>query len=145
MNRSLRLSIILLRIAMGGLLFYSGLTKVFDAALSLPKPLISAFLPDLYFWLGAPDRLSSVNTLYEWALVVVGFLLLIGLLTRTASIAAMVLVLFSYLPSLPSSAHFALNENLIYILVLLTLMTARAGQFMGMDKYFKFSFLNHKK
>lgn len=144
MTRAVRLSIILLRLAMGALLFYSGLTRVFDSSTSLPQPLVSAFLPELYHWLGDPGRLSMVNAVYEWVMLLVGLLLLLGLMTRLASFLAIILALFSYLPSLPNSPRFALNESLIYILVYILLITSKAGLYLGMDKYVTFSLFHRK-
>lgn len=143
MTRAQRLVLVLLRLALGGIFLYSGLTGILSNSLAIPHPLVSALLPDFYHWVGSPARLMLVNTIYEWSLLVVGLLILTGFLTYFASIAGIILILFTYLPTFSGSLEHALNADLIYILVFVLLIVSRAGSVFGLDRYFRFVFLRH--
>lgn len=84
----------------------------------------------------------------RYGLVAVGVCLLIGLLTRTASVGGAMLLLMFYLamPPLPgwpdnprAEGHYlVINKNIIEMLALLALATTRSGRWAGLDGLLQF-------
>jgi len=142
---ALRFIVFLLRVTLGLSFFYLGFTSLFNPQLGLV--LQGRSVSGLYNWLGGLGATTSVPWLHpaaQWAFLVIGACLVLGLLTRLASLAAIVLLLASYLPglninySISSVAQF-INDELIIVICLLLLIAAKAGQYLGFDAFFHFS------
>ena len=79
-----------------------------------------------------------------WGLTVVGLLLILGLFTRLASVAGMMLVLLFYLAAppwigyfyaLPSEGSYLIvNKNLVELCALLVILMTGSGRFAGLDR-----------
>ncbi len=142
---ALRFIILMLRVSLGLSFFYLGFTSLFNHQLGLV--LKGRSVPGLYNWLGSLGAAASITWLHpfaEWAFLAIGALLVLGFLTRIASLAAIVLLLASYLPGLNiyySLSRIAqlINDELIIIICLLLLIAAKAGQYIGFDAFFHFS------
>jgi len=147
-SHSLRLSIFFLRIALGLNFVYLGWTALFDHPLG--TDLSGHAMNPLYGWLATPAGVSGgasasfawLPQIAAWAFLVVGILLILGLFTRLASLIAIVLVLASYLPTI-SFASFnvaqLVNDELILFFCLLILIFGRAGHYLGVDKFLRWS------
>lgn len=142
---ALRFIILLLRISLGLSFFYLGFTSLFNSQLGLV--LQERSVPGLYNWLGSLSAATSMTWLHpfaQWAFLVIGAFLILGLLTRISSFAAIILLLASYLPgltmnySLSNIAPF-INDELIIIICLFLLIAAKAGRYIGLDAFFHFS------
>lgn len=142
----LRIVILLLRVVLGLTFFYLGFTSLFNPQLGLV--LQGRSVPGLYAWVNGLIGTVNAPWLYpvaQWAFLAIGALLVLGLFTRLASLAAIVLLLASYLPGLSMSytissiAQF-INDELIIILCLLVLIASKAGRYIGFDSFFHFSF-----
>jgi uncharacterized membrane protein YphA (DoxX/SURF4 family) len=136
MNHSLRLSILLLRLALGLSFFYLGWTVLFDRALA--GSLGSRSLPGLSGWLAAaPSPIASIpSSVFAWVMLVVGVLIVVGFLTRIASFAAIAIVLASLLPSINFTAFNPtqlVNDEVIVLFALLVLIFGKAGHYLGVD------------
>jgi uncharacterized membrane protein YphA (DoxX/SURF4 family) len=104
---SLRVIILLLRIALGLLFLY----KVPFNALQTPT---------------------------QWAFVIIGGCLVIGLLVRLGSIVAIALILLNYLPSINySTLNIAqyVNNDAVLVICLLILIVSNAGNYIGLDSF----------
>ncbi len=133
---SLRLVIFFLRLALGLNFFYLGFTSIFNTALE--KQLRTRSLANLYDWLNGLAGVSSSHVFFEWAFLIVGACLILGLLTRFISIAGIALVLMSLLPGLSSSALTTsdfVNDGVIVIFCLLVIVFSDAGAYLGLDKF----------
>ena len=131
--------LILLRIAMGWLMFYAGITKVLDPAWTSVGYLRGAktFAP-LYQWLALPSNIGWVDALNTWGLVLLGVSLLLGIGVRFSSTLGAVLMLLYYFPVLafPRVGHgYIVDEHIIYAIVLLFFAAARAGRTFGLDRW----------
>lgn len=115
----LRLTIFFLRLAVGVDFFAAGWNILFGHLL--------------------PTDLTSHVVWIEWALLVIGALLFVGLATRFVSIVAIAIVLANYWPT--TATHI---EMIIVIICLAILCLAKAGSYLGLDAFFHFS-LRHKK
>lgn len=84
---------------------------------------------------------NKLETPIEWAFFVIGILLVIGLLTRIASIVALALLIWQYLPTINYAvlnvSHFV-NSQVILMLCLLVLIFSNAGKYIGLDAFLHF-------
>lgn len=89
------------------------------------------------------SQLQWADTLVKYGLVIAGFCLLAGLLTRPAALLAAFLLLMFYLamPPIPgwpenprAEGHYIwINKNIIEMLALLTLAMVPSGRWLGLD------------
>ncbi|MEK7582743.1 MAG: DoxX family membrane protein [Patescibacteria group bacterium] len=138
MNKSLRYSLVLLRISLGWLFFYAGITKVFDSSWSAAGYLQSAkTFSGVYQWLASASNIGWINFVNEWSLVLIGAALIVGFRTRIAALLGAGLMLLYYFPILdfPYVGEHSLlvDEHIIYIFSLLILARMRAGEYWGLD------------
>ncbi|MEK7589070.1 MAG: DoxX family membrane protein [Patescibacteria group bacterium] len=138
MNKSLRYSLVLLRISLGWLFFYAGITKVFDSSWSAAGYLQSAkTFSGVYQWLASASNIGWINFVNEWSLVLIGAALIVGFRTRIAALLGAGLMLLYYFPILdfPYVGEHSLlvDEHIIYIFSLLILTRMRAGEYWGLD------------
>jgi uncharacterized membrane protein YphA (DoxX/SURF4 family) len=104
-----------------------------------PTPLNRLPVTYLLDW----SMLTWVDIVVMIGLVVVGILLILGLLTRTACVGGALLLLMFFLPMPPlpglppnplAKGHYLyINENIIEMLALLALATTRSGRWVGLD------------
>ena len=139
MTQFQKISIFLLRIIMGWLFLYAGVTKIIDPAWSAAGYLKGAktFIA-FYHWLLSPDILPTVNVLNEWGLTLIGLALLVGIFARISAISGTVLMLLYYFSVLdfpyPNPHSYLVDEHIIYALALLLLAILNAGRVWGLDK-----------
>lgn len=137
-NTVRNITLTLLRLSLGGLYLYAGLSKLADPAWSAAGYLRSAkSFAAFYAWLASPGLLSAVNFVNEWGLTLLGGSLLLGLLVRLSAVAGAALMLLYYLPGLSFpyvGAHgFIVDEHIVYAAALLSLAAASAGRVWGLD------------
>jgi thiosulfate dehydrogenase [quinone] large subunit len=136
---SLRVTVFLLRLALGLNFFFLGFSALFDSTLG--GQIRARSFGNIYSWLAAPIAQGAwIQPVAQWAFVVIGVLLVLGLLTRLASIAGIVLVLLSYLPTLSYTAlNFSqfINDEVIVVICLLILIFASAGKYLGLDSFIR--------
>ncbi len=131
----------LLRVSMGWLLFYAGITKVLNPQWSAGGYLQNAkTFSGFYQWLATPEMLPFTNFLNEWGLTLLGVALLIGAFVRWAGILGAVLMLLYYFPifEFPYAGEhsYIVDDHIIYALVLLLLAFSGAGKILGLGKKF---------
>ena len=140
MTQTQKISLFLLRIGMGWLMFYAGITKVLNPAWSAQGYLKGAkTFPGFYQWLLQPDVLPIINFINEWGLTLLGVSLILGIGVRLSSIFGAVLMLLYYFPILdfpyPNPHSYIVDEHIIYALVLLLLAGLRAGRIWGLENW----------
>jgi len=127
-----------LRIALGLLFLYAGISKVVD-----PTWTAAGFLKGaktfhwLYAWFGSPMNIGWVNFVNEWGLTLLGICLITGLFIPYASWVGIAFMLLYFFPTFHfpfAGEHSVLvDEHIIYILVLLLFIATDAGLFSGLD------------
>jgi thiosulfate dehydrogenase [quinone] large subunit len=142
MNRFQKISLVLLRISIGWLFFYAGITKIINPAWSAEGLLKNATLfRGFYLWLARPEVLPTVNFLNEWGLLLLGVSLILGFLVRPSAILGAALMTLYYLAQLdfpyPNPHSYIVDEHIIYALLLLYFAAIRAGKTFGLDGYFR--------
>lgn len=129
MSNFQKLSLLFLRLALGWLFFYAGITKVLDPNWSAASYLKAAktFTP-LYQWFSSPENINWVNFLNEWGLTLVGLSLIFGLFLRIGAASGILIMLLYYIPILnfpyvgKGTTSFLVDQHFIFILVLLLLI-----------------------
>ena len=140
MTRSEKFSLFLLRVSLGWLMFYAGITKVLNPDWSAAGYLQGAkTFPAFYQWLASPALLPLVNFINEWGLTLLGISLILGIGVRWSGILGAVLMLLYYFPILdfpyPNAHAYIVDEHIIYVAALLLLAATRAGRVWGLEKW----------
>lgn len=138
MNISQRTALFVLRLAMGWLMLYAGITKVLNPQWSAAGYLKGAkMFAGLYQLLLNPSVLPIVNFVNEWGLTLLGVSLILGIFVRLSSALGAVLMLLYYFPVLTfpyAGEHsYIIDDHIIYALVLLLFAAMRAGKTWGLD------------
>ena len=139
MSQFQKISLFLLRISMGWLFFYAGITKVLDPKWSAAGYLKGAkTFTGFYQWLVGSDILPIINFINEWGLTLLGVSLILGIGVRLSSILGAILMLFYYFPVLefPYVEHgFLVDEHIIYASILAFFAVVKAGRYYGLDNW----------
>lgn len=141
MNQSQTIALFLLRVSMGWLFFYAGITKILNPDWSAAGYLSGAkTFPDLFNFFLQPNILPIVNLANEWGLTLIGIALILGTFVRWASLAGVILMVLYYLPILdfpyPNAHSYIVDEHVIYMLALVVLAVFNAGQAWGLARRF---------
>lgn len=142
-------SLVVLRVAIGWHFLYEGITKLINPDWSSLGYLMdsSGLFGGLFHSIAAnPSALNVIDFLNVWGLILIGAGLVLGLFTRIALIAGMVLLGFYYLshPSsvgatyaIPSEGNYLwINKNLIEFLALWVLLVLPTWKSIGLDRFF---------
>lgn len=129
-----------LRVALGWLFFYAGITKVLNPAWSAAGYLNGAkTFAGFYHFLAGPGVLPVTNFLNEWGLTLIGAALILGIAVRLAGTLGAAMMLLYYLPILdfpyPNAHAFLVDEHIVYAAALLLLAALRAGRVMGLENW----------
>ena len=133
-----RVSLTALRLSLGVMFFYAGITKVLNPDWSAAGYLKGAkTFSFLFQWMLDPSIISIINFVNEWGLTLLGISLLVGALVRYSSYAGITLMSLYYLAILdfpyPNTHALIVDEHIIYIAALLILVAFSAGNIWGMD------------
>ena len=94
-------SLFLLRITLGWLFFYAGITKILNPEWSSAGFLGTAqTFGNFYDWLASAQNIGWVNFLNEWGLTLIGAGLIFGTLTRLASYFGILMMVVYYFPGI---------------------------------------------
>jgi thiosulfate dehydrogenase (quinone) large subunit len=133
MTKQQKISLFILRITMGWLFFYAGITKILADNWSAAFYLKDAemFAP-FYNFLLQPDILPYVNFLNKWGLTLIGVALIFGVFSRIAAYAGAAMMILYYFPILnfpyPNEHAYIVDEHIIYAAALLVLGFFDAGR-----------------
>jgi thiosulfate dehydrogenase (quinone) large subunit len=135
-------AIVLLRLALGWLFLYAGLTKVVN-----PEWTSKGFLEHantfsgFYGWLASPEILPIVDILSQWGLTLIGVALILGLIVRFSSYLGALMMLLFYLPGLTfpyvGEHSFLVDEHIVYIAAFLVLASMSSNHIWSLSGLFK--------
>ena len=137
---TLKFPLFLLRVTMGWMFFYAGITKVLNPDWSAAGYLKGAkTFTGFYQWLTQPDIIPVVNFLNEWGLTLLGVSLILGIFVRLSSTLGAILMLLYYFVILdfpyPNTHAYIVDEHIIYIAALVLLGAAKAGRYWGLEEW----------
>lgn len=148
MNTSSKISIVLLRVALGFLFLSSGISKIVGQDWTASSYLEKAkTFSGLYQWLASPVNIGWVDFLNEWGMVLIGLALILGAATKLASFFAIFLMLLYYLPILQfpyADKSLIVDQHVIFALAFALLIAFDAGKILGLDGVFKKSLIHNK-
>lgn len=141
MSKPQRASVFILRVVMGWMYLYAGITHILDKQFSAAKYVGGAkSFVGLYQWFLSPQVLPVVDFMVKWGLTLLGASLILGLFLRLSSYLGMLLMFLFYLPLLSfpmvGNSSYLVNQHIIYMAGLLVLASFRAGHVWGLDKWF---------
>jgi len=138
-----------LRIVIGWHFLYEGVAKLVIPDWTCADYLSASrwVFADWFHWIVAhPNVLRIVDLLNAWGLTLIGLALVVGCLTRTASVFGMLLLVFYYAanPSLtgldfgaPAEGHYVLvNKNVVEFFSLFLLALSPTRRLWGIDRLF---------
>lgn len=139
-SHSAKLSLLALRVALGWMMFYAGITKVLNPSWSAEGYLKSAkTFPELYAFFASQEILPIVNFINEWGLTLLGVSLILGLCIRLSAPLGALLMLLYYFPILMfptvKTSAFIVDEHIVYISALLFFAAVKAGRVWGLDRW----------
>lgn len=148
-------ALVIVRVLIGWQFLYEGLVKVFNTNWSAASYLNAAQGPFAYIFKSMTSNTSLIDVLNfcnQWGLILVGFSLIAGLLSRWACIGGMALLSMYYLCNPPfiglditgnaEGNYLIVNKNLIELFTLLILFFFPTGRIIGLDRFF---YLTHQK
>ena len=138
MSKPQRASLFILRITMGWMFLYAGITSISNSAWSAAKYVGGAkSFVDLYQWFLSPQVLPVVDFMVKWGLTMLGISLILGLFVRLSSYLGMLLMFLFYLPILNfpmvGANSYLVDQHIIYMAALLLLASCRAGHVWGIE------------
>lgn len=136
----MKIYIFLLRVSLGALFFYAGITKVIDPNWSAVGYLKSAkTFSEFYNLFTYPEILPIINFINEWGLTILGISFLLGIFVRLTSWFGAFLMLLYYFPVLQfpfvGEHSFLVDEHIVYIFSLLLVGSLKAGRIWGLEKW----------
>ncbi|MES2953465.1 MAG: DoxX family membrane protein [Patescibacteria group bacterium] len=140
MNSSQKYALFALRITLGWMFFYAGITKVLDSSWSAAGYLAGAkSFPALFAWFASPSVIPVTNFLNAWGLTLLGVALLLGIAVRLSSMLGVLLMTLYYLTALdfpfPNAHSLLVDQHVIYSAALFVLATFHAGRVWGLEEW----------
>ena len=139
MNQYQKISLLLLRLSTGWLMFYAGITKILDPNWSAAGYLNNAkTFSGLFQWFAQPGILPITNFVNEWALTLIGISLILGMGVRLSSVLGAILMALYYFPVLefpivpPHS--YLVDDHIIYLFSFIVLGALKTGRIYGFDR-----------
>lgn len=146
MTKFQKVSLFLLRVGLGWVFFWAGITKVLNPAWSAEGYLKGAkTFPEIFNWFASPTVLPFTNFMNEWGLTLLGVSLILGVFVRWSAFLGALLMILYYFPILkfpypgfPSLNSFIIDDHIIFIIALFVLATFKADSYWGLGKRFRF-------
>ena len=127
----------LLRVTVGWMFFYAGITKVFDPQWSAEGYLKGAKAFTWFFQIILdPSVLPIINFMNKWGLTLLGISLVLGLFVRFSSLLGVLLMALYYIAlgfPYPNPHSYIVDEHIIYISILLFFAAIKAGRVFCLD------------
>jgi thiosulfate dehydrogenase [quinone] large subunit len=147
LSRGAMIAITALRVFVGWHFLYEGIAKLTAPSWSAAGYLKQARGPlaDLFRDLASrPNLLANADLITMWGLTIVGVCLILGLLTRLASLGGIAFILLFYLCNPPFIGYFysiptegsylIVNKNLVELCALVVIFATGSGRFAGLDR-----------
>jgi thiosulfate dehydrogenase [quinone] large subunit len=135
-RKAFDVTLLILRIALGGVFLEAGLTKLLSGTFSAAGFLSLSQGPFTSIYIGMANNTSLlpvINNLVMWGETLIGIALILGILVRFASFWGIVQMILYYTVSLPPSTGW-ISQQIIYIVVFVTFMFSGIGYYIGLDK-----------
>jgi thiosulfate dehydrogenase [quinone] large subunit len=141
------IALVALRMVIGWHFLYEGVAKHMKGNWSAAGFLLQSkwILAGVFKWIAnTPEILKAVNLMNIWGLIAIGLGLLLGVFTRLAAVAGMLLILLYYICnppfvglfySIPMEGNYMIvNKNLVEFAALFVIAVTSTGQAAGLDR-----------
>ncbi len=141
------IGLVTLRILIGWHFFYEGLAKLTNEYWTSAGYLAESqwWLKDLFLGVAAnPSLLTVVDYVNIWGLILIGLGLMLGALTRVATVAGMALLVLYYIAAPPfvgyeyampaEGSYLIVNKIMIELAALVALLAFPTGKVFGVDR-----------
>ncbi len=137
-----KITLFIIRISMGWMFLYAGITKILDSSWSAQFYLKSAnTFPWFYNFLMNSDVLPFVNFVNKWGLFLLGISFVLGIFIRFSSVLGAILMLLYYFPvcKFPyvGDYNFVIDEHIIYILLFVLFYFSSKDLYFSLDNKIK--------
>ncbi|NIT04543.1 DoxX family membrane protein [Candidatus Saccharibacteria bacterium] len=144
-----KISLVVLRLSMGWVYLYAGLSKVLNPDWTAVGYLKAAkTFPGLYQWFASAQNIDWVNFLNKWGLTLIGAALILGVAVRFASYMGALITMLYYFPILvfpkAGANSYIVDDHVIYALIFVLLAAFGAGRVWGLDSWLERSNLIQK-
>ena len=132
-------AVVTLRVVLGWVFFYSGITKVLDPSWTAAGYLENAVAPSnpfIGFW-PVMAGMPFIDILVQWGLTLTGLGLILGALVRWNAFWAGFMMVMFWASSLPLDNGIVVDQHIVYVLLLFTLSAVGAGRAIGLDALFE--------
>jgi thiosulfate dehydrogenase [quinone] large subunit len=140
-------ALVILRMLIGWHLLYEGIVKVINPHWSSTGYLLDSSWSWFVMLAENPVLLAVVDFINIWGLIIIGFCLIAGLLSKSSAIAGIILLVLYYISSppfigfttaLPMEGNYLIvNKTLIEAAALFVLAIFPTGQQLGLDLFVK--------
>lgn len=140
-------ALIFCRVAIGWHFLYEGCVKLMNPQWSARGFLLDSQGPldTFFFWIANNQTvLQSVDLINQWGLVLIGLGLMMGLLSRGATLAGIAMLALFYLSHPPfigaeymmpsEGSYWIVNKNLIELTALLVIYLFPTSRIIGLDR-----------
>ena len=136
LSKAARIPYLIMRLALGGALLEAGMDKLINGSFSAVGYLQNSTGPFASLFSTLAGNAGVLDYLVVWGEILIGIALVSGAFVRFASFWGAILMLLYYLPHLPPPNGW-ISQQIIYLLVFITLMFNGIGYFWGLDVFAK--------
>jgi thiosulfate dehydrogenase [quinone] large subunit len=131
--RSFHIMFLVLRIVLGGVMLEAGLNKLLSGNFTISGYVSHGSGPFASWFTNLATASSALSSIVIWGELLVGVALILGVLLRFGSFWGAIMMVLYYLPYLPPQNGW-ISQQIIYMLVFITIMFSGSGYFLGIDK-----------
>jgi thiosulfate dehydrogenase [quinone] large subunit len=134
--RSFHIMMVILRMVLGGVMLEAGLNKLINGGFSIAGYVSHGSGPFAGWFAHLASVSDSLSPLVISGEILIGLSLILGVFLRFGALWGAVLMILYYLPYLPPENGW-ISQQIIYLLVFVTLMFSGNGYFFGIDRLVK--------
>lgn len=132
------ITLFVLRVSLGWMFFWAGITKVLNPEWTAAGYLSNAKnFVEMYDFFLSPQVLPIINFVNAWGLTLLGVSLILGVFVRISAPLGMLLMVLYYLPlgfPHPNPNSYIVDQHVIYFLGLAVLTAFDAGRIWGLGR-----------
>ena len=138
MTKFQKISMFVLRLGLGFLMFYAGISKVLTPDWSAVGYLGNAqTFTGFYEWFTQPSILPVIDFMNQWGLLLLGVSLILGAFVTLSSSLGILLMVLYYFPTMDfpyvNTHYFLVDYHIVYILILVMFIAFKVGRIWGLD------------
>ncbi len=132
-TRSFDIVFLILRIVLGGAMLEASLDKIIGGGFSISGYVSNGSGPFASWFAHFSSASGVLSPLVMSGELLIGVALILGVFLRFGSFCGAVMMVLYYLPYLPPENGW-ISQQIIYMLVFITLMFSGSGYFLGIDR-----------